>query len=96
MTGRLVVDVDLVDSTASDLTAIVAEFHTADSYADSVAAAVGVDELADAVRSFAHGWKVKRDKLHDSIANLASLTSAVASELTKADKGLADSLAAAS
>ncbi|MCL1869455.1 MAG: hypothetical protein FWF90_03455 [Promicromonosporaceae bacterium] len=91
-TDRLVVDVGLVSGTASDLNAIVAEFDTADTYADAVADAVGVDELADAVRSFAHGWKVKRGKLHDSIANLAELTSAVATELAKADKDLADSV----
>jgi L-lactate utilization protein LutB len=92
MTDQLVVDVDLLLDTGDDLTAIVNEFDGADSYADRVAAAVGDDTLAEAIRDFSSEWKNRREKMKESIANLAELTTAVGTQFQDVDKQLATSL----
>jgi conjugal transfer/entry exclusion protein len=92
MTDQLVVDVDLLLDTGDDLTAIVNEFDGADSYADRVADAVGDDTLADAIRDFSSEWKNRREKMKESIANLAELTTAVGTQFQDVDKQLATSL----
>lgn len=92
MTDQLVVDVDLLLETGNDLTAIVNEFDGADSYANRVADDVGDDTLADAVRDFSNEWKGRREKMKESIANLAELTTAVGTQFQDVDKQLATSL----
>ncbi|MFD2797422.1 hypothetical protein ACFS27_27965 [Promicromonospora vindobonensis] len=92
MTDQLVVDVDLLLDTGDDLTAIVNEFDGADSYADQVADAVGDDTLADAIRDFSSEWKNRREKMKESIANLAELTTAVGTQFQDVDNQLATSL----
>jgi ABC-type transporter Mla subunit MlaD len=89
---RLVVDVDLLESTAERLTSIVTAFEDADSHAGRVADAVGDDKLADAVRDFADKWRGRRGKMKDAIANLAELTTAAGSQFREVDTELADSL----
>ncbi|WP_166845571.1 hypothetical protein [Isoptericola sp. BMS4] len=88
----LVVDTDLVEETASNLDIVAREFDDADRYAQTVADAVGDDTLAGAITAFAHDWSERRSTLQESIANLAELTAAVASEFRSLDRDLAASL----
>ena len=88
----LVVDTDLVEETAGNLDVVAREFDDADRYAQTVADAVGDETLAEAINAFADDWKDRRSKMQESIANLAELTGAVASEFRGLDRDLAASL----
>ena len=92
MGDRLVVNVTLLTDTGDQLTSIVNEFEGADAYAESVADAVGDDKLAGAVRDFSSKWKGRREKMRESIANLAELTTAVGDQFKDADTTLGKSL----
>lgn len=88
----LVVDTEMLIETGAQLAIVAQEFEDADRYAESVADAVGDDTLAEAVRSFTTDWKGRREKMRESIENLAELTGAVGTELAGIDGDLASSL----
>lgn len=88
----LVVDTEMLIETGAQLAIVAQEFEDADRYAESVADAVGDDTLAEAVSSFTTDWKGRREKMRESIENLAELTGAVGTELAGIDGDLASSL----
>ncbi|GAA4720536.1 hypothetical protein APR04_001666 [Promicromonospora umidemergens] len=92
MGDRLLVDLNLLTETGSQLTSIVNEFEGADAYAESVADAVGDDGLANAVRDFSTKWKNRREDMREAIENLAELTSAVGEQFRDLDTELGKNL----
>jgi hypothetical protein len=86
------IDTTLLVDTGADLGLVAAEFDAADTYAGQVAEAVGDDELADAIRSFAGDWTERRAKMRDSVANVAELVGAVGEQFEGVDSDLANSL----
>ncbi|ANC31236.1 hypothetical protein [Isoptericola dokdonensis] len=85
-------DTALLVDTGTGLDLVAAEFDAADTYAGRVADAVGDDELAEAIRSFAGDWKERRAKMRDSVANVAELVGAVGEQFEGVDSDLAKSL----
>ncbi|RHA37109.1 hypothetical protein [Cellulomonas rhizosphaerae] len=71
MGDRLTVDTDGLREAGSALRAVAAEFDAADANSDAVAEHVGHDELAAAVRDFAHGWDDRRAEMVQDVASLA-------------------------
>ncbi|WP_402462011.1 hypothetical protein [Isoptericola aurantiacus] len=85
-------DTALLVDTGDQLDLVAAEFDAADTYAGRVADAVGDDELAEAIRSFAGDWKERRATMRDSVANVAELVGAVGEQFEGVDSDLATSL----
>ena len=88
----LVLKLDELIQLRDDLDAVVREFHDADEFSDSVAAATGHDALEGHVRDFAHKWNEKRKSMTDNVSNVQKVIAAVSDNFTKVDGDLAKAL----
>ncbi|ROS26161.1 hypothetical protein [Cellulomonas sp. PhB150] len=71
MGDRLIVDTDGLREAGTALRSVAEEFDAADARSDAVAEDVGHDELAGAIRDFAHGWDDRRADMVQGVAELA-------------------------
>ena len=85
----LKIDTARVRAVGTGLARIAHAFENANVHSDQVAASVGHDGLADAVRSFAHAWDDTRADMTESIAGLGEATNAIADTFEQADQELA-------
>ena len=85
-------DLAAVTELGTTLTTVADEFANANTRSDRIADAVGHDGLADAVRSFAHGWDDKRGKMTGNIKALADAATTVSQAFTDADGQLATAI----
>ncbi|MCG2806509.1 hypothetical protein [Propionicimonas sp.] len=86
------VEVDAIAKLGEDLKSVAAEFESANADSDSIAEAVGHAELAEVVRSFAHGWDDKREKMVKAMKALGEAATQVAQTWTDFDQQGADTL----
>lgn len=85
-------DVAAVTELGESLSTVASEFENANTRSDGIAGAVGHEGLAEAVRSFAHNWDDKREKMTENVKSLADAASTVATTFTDADSELARAL----
>jgi len=71
MGDRLTVDTARLRDAGAALRDVASEFDGANAHSDTAADAVGHDELASAVRDFAHGWDDRRAEVVQDVASLA-------------------------
>ncbi|MEZ5214209.1 MAG: type VII secretion target [Microbacterium sp.] len=83
------IDTERVRSVGTGLARIAHEFENASVHSDQIAASVGHEGLADAVRSFAHAWDDTRSDMTESIKGLGEATTAIADTFEQADHELA-------
>ena len=88
----MVIDVGALDTLGTDLSAVGAQFEDANAYSDRAAEHVGHPDLADRIRSFAHGWDDTRDKMTESIKALGEGASTLAQNWRDIDQAGADAL----
>jgi len=88
----LKVDLDAVTELGSSLSVVADEFENANAKSDRIAGAVGHEELAGAVRDFAHKWDDTRGKMTENLRMLADAATAVAQAFTDIDSDLADGI----
>lgn len=89
---RMQVEVDAVATLGADLKSVAAEFESANTNSDSIAAAVGHQGLAEVVRDFAHGWDDKRGKMVKAMNALGDAATQVAQTWKDFDQQGADTL----
>ncbi len=96
MGDRLVVDLDALAQTSEHLAKIANEFDDTDTVVNLVTEAIGsrneTHELRAAVEHFAGTWRIRREKVRDSVRYLSQTAAAVAEHLSNTDQGLASNL----
>ncbi|WP_205710908.1 hypothetical protein [Isoptericola sp. BMS4] len=85
-------DVAAVTELGESLSTVADEFEHANARSVGLAGAIGHEGLAEAVRSFAHGWDDKRATMTENLSSLAEAATAVATTFTDADSELARAL----
>jgi len=88
----MVIDVGALDTLGADLSVVGAQFENANADSDRTAEHVGHVDLADRVRSFAHGWDDTRSKMTESIKTLGEAASTLAQNWRDIDQAGADAL----
>jgi hypothetical protein len=73
MGDRLLVDLDALDDTATELYDLSTEFRNATHTVDEARAAIGNARVVDAMDEFAHNWRRHRDGLVKSLDAVASM-----------------------
>lgn len=86
------VEVEAIAKLGEDLVAVATEFEGANANSDSIANAVGHEELAQTVKDFAHGWDDKREKIAKATRALGEAAGQVAATWKDFDKQGADTL----
>lgn len=98
MGDRLVVDLDALAQTAEQLATVANEFDDTDTVVNLVTDAIGstnhTHELRAAVEHFAGTWRIRREKVRESVRYLSQTAGAVAEHLSSTDEGLATHLTA--
>ena len=90
--GDLVLDTDQLKQLGTDLRLVGEEFKHANNRSDDVADACGDDDLADAIREFAHNWDDKREKMLADIGKLAEAAIATGEAFEQLETDLVASL----
>lgn len=90
--GDLVLDTDQLRQLGADLRLVAEEFTHANNRSDDVADDVGHDDLADAIREFAHNWDDKREKMVADIGTLAEAAIATGEVFEQLETDLVASL----
>jgi hypothetical protein len=85
VTDQLKVDTPTLIEAGHKLRVVATEFHGAHTNADRVAAAVGHDELADAIHHFERNWDGKREKMLEHIGSLADQCQGVGEQFESLD-----------
>ncbi|MEE6272339.1 hypothetical protein [Georgenia wangjunii] len=86
------IDLEGLRDLGTDLGVVAREFGEANVSSDAVAEATGHPGLAEAVRSFAHGWDDKREDMVAGIEALGEGARAIADAFTDIDNEYAASL----
>jgi hypothetical protein len=87
----LVVDFDLLNTSAKQLKAIQTEFKSLDEWKEDIEWVVGAPEIKDAMGQFIDNWDDNRKKLLDSLETVGKMVEGT----RDAFKGLDDELAKA-
>lgn len=92
MADGLTVDSQMLRETGASLRRIAEEFAEANLNSDEVAGAIAHRGLAGAVRSFAHNWDDRRERMLRSIADLAAAATATGDGFDEVDRALGRAL----
>jgi uncharacterized protein YukE len=92
MGDRLTIDTAVLREAGASLRLVAAEFDDADAHSDAAAEVVGHQELASAVRDFAHGWDDRRAELVQDIASLAQACEGIGDGFEDLDRQFAAAL----
>lgn len=82
----------ILEAVGSDLDLIKTEFEGADEMSDTVGDATGDNDLAQAVRDFAHSWNDKRAAMLESVTALHSSITTISEAFTDTDNQLTQAL----
>lgn len=98
MADRLIIDLDALAQTSEQLAKIANEFDDTDTVVNLVTEAIGstneTHQLRAAVEHFAGTWRIRREKVRDSVRYLSETSGAVAEHLASTDEDLAQNLTA--
>ena len=92
MADNLKVDLDGLESFASQLKSIKDRMNGTRAMFDSYRGDLGSSEVADALDSFESNWKDGRKQIDDHLEGLAKMAEQVVREIRKADQKLATEL----
>lgn len=90
--AELKVDGKKMTQLQTDLGNLISEFNSANDSSETLAGAVGYDDLADKLRDFASKWKDKRKDMVTAIENLKKIVDAVVDGTDKLDGDLRKAL----
>ncbi|MBW5422632.1 hypothetical protein GKQ77_13845 [Streptomyces sp. BG9H] len=85
----LIVDFQLLNKSASQLSAIETEFKNLDEWKDDVKSAVGASDIKDAMGDFVDNWDKNRKRLVESLGEIGKMVEGTRDAFKKLDDQLA-------